>query len=84
MPHNFDSKATFQGFKINSYRSRNRGESFRANENAKNTLLISPSTSMEPPLISEFRKGHRSPILEIGILNNVKGIYRPSLSTHCP
>lgn len=71
---NIDARITFQGFGNSNYRSREVGEAFRALDDAKVIQLIYPSTSVEVPIIPDFRKSPRLQILDTGILNHTLGI----------
>ena len=73
-PHYLDSRVTFQGFGNSNYRSREVGESFRALDDAKIIQLIYPGTSVEFPLIVDYKKSPRMQFLDTGILNFVLGI----------
>ena len=73
-PNYLDSRVTFQGFGNSNYRSREVGESFRALDDAKIIQLIYPGTSVEFPLLSDYKKSPRMQFLDTGILNFALGI----------
>jgi predicted AAA+ superfamily ATPase len=73
-PFYLDSRVTFQGFGKSNYRSREVGESFRALDDAKIIQLIFPGTSVEYPLITDFRKSPRLQFLDTGLLNHALSI----------
>ena len=73
-PNYLDSRITFQGFGNSNYRSREVGESFRALDDAKIIQLIYPGTSVEFPLIADYKKSPRMQFLDTGILNFALGI----------
>lgn len=79
-PLYLDDRVTFQGFGKSNYRSREVGESFGALDDAKIIQLIYPSTSVEPPLVADFRKSPRLQFLDTGILNHTLGIQSELLS----
>jgi predicted AAA+ superfamily ATPase len=73
-PFYMDSRVTFQGFGKSNYRSREVGESFRALDDAKIIQLIYPSTSLEYPIVTDFRKSPRLQFLDTGLLNHALNI----------
>lgn len=73
-PYYLDSRVTFQGFGNSHYKSREVGESFRALDDAKIIQLIYPGTSVEFPLIADYKKSPRMQFLDTGILNFTLGI----------
>lgn len=64
-----DERIKFQNFGKSNYKSREVGEAFRSLDDAKVIQVIYPSTSMEPPIISDFKKSPRLQFLDTGILN---------------
>jgi len=60
----------FEGFGKSNYRSREVGEVMRALDLAGIVRLIYPSTSLEPPIVSDLRKRPRLQFLDTGLLNN--------------
>lgn len=73
-PYYLDKRIVFQGFGNSNYRSREVGESFRALDDAKIIQLIYPGTSVELPLIADYKKSPRMQFLDTGILNFALGI----------
>ncbi len=73
-PLYLDSRITFQRFGNSNYRSREVGESFRALDDAKIIQLIYPGTSVDFPLIEDFKKSPRLQFLDTGLLNYALGI----------
>ena len=73
-PLYLDSRVTFQGFGKSNYRSREVGESFRALDDAKIIQLIYPGTSVDFPLIADYRKSPRLQFSDTGLLNHALGI----------
>lgn len=73
-PYYLDSRVTFQGFGNSNYKSREVGESFRALDDSKIIQLIYPGTSVEFPIITDYKKSPRMQFLDTGILNFALGI----------
>lgn len=73
-PQSLDKRIQFQGFGNSNYRSREVGESFRALDDAKIIQLIYPSTTVEFPIIADFKKSPRLQFLDTGLLNFALGI----------
>ncbi|MDD2548699.1 MAG: AAA family ATPase [Bacteroidales bacterium] len=73
-PQYVDKRIQFQGFGNSNYRSREVGESFRALDDAKIIQLIYPGTSVEFPLLVDYKKSPRLQFLDTGILNVALGI----------
>jgi len=69
-PHEPD-RIKFEGFGRSNYRSREVGEALRALDLAKIIQLIYPTTSMEPPIATDFRKRPRLQFLDTGLLNQI-------------
>jgi predicted AAA+ superfamily ATPase len=69
-PHETD-RIKFEGFGKSSYRSREVGEAIRALDQANIIRLLYPSTSLEPPIISDFRKRPRLQFIDTGLLNQI-------------
>jgi predicted AAA+ superfamily ATPase len=68
--YNFlDQRVTFQNFGNSNYKSREVGEAFRSLDEAKVIQLIYPTTEVELPAISDFRKKPRLQFLDIGLVN---------------
>jgi hypothetical protein len=69
--YNFlDQRVTFQNFGNSNYKSREVGEAFRSLDEAKVIQLIYPSTSVDYPVILDFRKKPRLQFLDIGLVNH--------------
>ena len=69
--YNFlDQRVTFQNFGNSNYKSREVGEAFRSLDEAKVIQLIYPSTSVDFPIIPDFRKKPRLQFLDIGLVNH--------------
>ncbi len=64
-----DKRVTFQGFGNSNYKSREVGEAFRSLDEAKVIQMIYPTTEVEIPVISDFRKKPRLQFLDIGLVN---------------
>ncbi|ADR22712.1 ATPase [Marivirga tractuosa] len=73
-PLYLDARVTFQGFGNSNYRSREVGESFRALDDTKIIQLIYPGTSVDYPLVTDYRKSPRLQFLDTGLLNHALGI----------
>jgi len=61
----------FEGFGNSNYRSREVGEAIRSLDLARVIQLVYPSTSLCPPLITDYKKRPRLQFLDTGMLNNV-------------
>lgn len=71
-----DQRIKFQHFGNSNYKSREVSEALRSLDDAKVIQIIYPSTSLEPPIISDFKKSPRLQFLDTGILNfdlNIQG-----------
>ena len=79
-PLYLDKRITFQGFGSSNYRSREVSECFRALDDAKVIQLIYPSTTVESPIIPDFKKSPRMQFLDTGILNHALDILPHLLS----
>ena len=69
-----DGRIQFQNFGKSNYRSREVGEALRNLHQAKIIQLIYPTTSLEVPIIPDFKKSPRLQFLDTGILNYILGI----------
>ncbi|MEX1191711.1 MAG: AAA family ATPase [Brumimicrobium sp.] len=69
-PLHMDNRVTFQGFGKSNYRSREVGEGFRALDDAKIIQLIYPGTSVDFPIVADYRKSPRLQFLDTGLLNH--------------
>ena len=79
-PLYLDKRITFQGFGSSNYKSREVSECFRALDDAKVIQLIYPSTTVESPIITDFKKSPRMQFLDTGILNHALDILPHLLS----
>lgn len=61
----------FEGFGNSNYRSREVGEALRSLDLARVIQLVYPSTSLKPPMITDYKKRPRLQFLDTGMLNNV-------------
>lgn len=73
-PNFIDQRIKFQNFGNSNYKSREVGEALRDLDKAKVIRLLYPTTSMEPPVINDFKKSPRLQVLDTGIVNYVLGI----------
>ncbi len=69
-PHVKD-RVQFAGFGNSNYRSREVGEALRALDLAKIIQLIYPSTSLCPPVITDYKKRPRLQFIDTGMLNQI-------------
>ena len=69
-----DGRIKFQNFGKSNYQSREVGEALRNLHQAKIIQLIYPTTSVEVPIIPDFKKSPRLQFLDTGILNYILGI----------
>jgi uncharacterized protein len=68
--HNFlDERVTFQNFGNSNYKSREVAEAFRSLDDAKVIQLIYPTTDVEFPMKTDFKKKPRLQFLDIGLVN---------------
>jgi predicted AAA+ superfamily ATPase len=61
----------FEGFGNSNYRSREVGEALRSLDLAKIIRLIYPTTNLEPPIATDFKKRPRLQFLDTGMLNHI-------------
>lgn len=64
-----DKRIKFQNFGNSAYKSREVGEAFRNLDKAKVIQIIYPSTQIEPPILSDYKKSPRIQMLDTGLLN---------------
>jgi uncharacterized protein len=69
-----DERIKFQNFGKSNYQSREVGEALRNLHQAKIIQLIYPTTSVEVPIIPDFKKSPRLQFLDTGIVNHILGI----------
>ncbi len=67
-PHEKD-RIKFEGFGNSNYRSREVGEAMRALDMAGIIRLIYPTTSLTPPVVTDYKKRPRLQFLDTGLLN---------------
>lgn len=67
-------RISFAGFGKSNYRSREVGEALRTLERAMLIYLLRPSTSVEIPIVPDFRKSPRLQFLDTGLLNYFVGL----------
>jgi predicted AAA+ superfamily ATPase len=79
-PLYLDKRVTYHGFGSSNYKSREVRSCFRALDEAKVIQLIHPSTSVEPPIITDFKKSPRMQFLDTGILNHALDLFPHLLS----
>lgn len=73
--HGFlEQRIKFQNFGNSNYKSREVGEAFNSLHQAKILRLVFPTTSIEPPLLTDFKKSPRMQFLDTGLLNYMIGI----------
>lgn len=73
-PYCIDQRIKFQNFGNSNYKSREVGEALRDLDKAKVIRLLYPTTSIAPPIISDFKKSPRLQVLDTGIVNYALGI----------
>jgi predicted AAA+ superfamily ATPase len=64
----------FEKFGKSSYRSREVGEAMRTLGMAKVIQMIYPTTSLQPPIITDLKKRPRLQLLDTGLLNHALGL----------
>lgn len=69
-----DQRIKFQNFGNSNYKSREVGEALRDLDKAKVIRMLYPTTSMMPPIISDYKKSPRLQVLDTGIVNYALGI----------
>ena len=73
-PYEAGKRIKFQGFGSSSYGSREMGEALKTLEKAMLITLIYPTTSIDPPLIPDYRKSPRLQFLDTGLINYFVGL----------
>jgi len=71
----------FQGFGNSNYKSREMGEALKLLEKAMLIYLLYPSSSVNPPLLPNFRKAPRLQVLDTGMLNYFGGFQKDLFGT---
>lgn len=73
-PDYLDERIKFQNFGKSNYRSREVSQAFQSISSAGLIKLIYPTTSLKPPIQTDYKKSPRLQFLDIGIVNNIRGI----------
>ncbi|MEX1192247.1 MAG: AAA family ATPase [Brumimicrobium sp.] len=73
-PNFLDERVKFQNFGNSNYRSREVSEAMKSIDAAGLIKLIYPTTALSPPIQSDFKKSPRLQFLDVGIVNNIRGI----------
>jgi hypothetical protein len=74
IPFEAGKRIKFHGFGNSNYRSREVGEAMRTIERAMLLSLIYPSTSLQPPLVPDFKKSPKLQFVDTGLLNHFAGL----------
>ena len=69
-----DQRIKFQNFGNSNYKSREVGEALRSLDGAKIIRLIYPTTNVETPIQTNFKKSPRLQFLDTGLVNHVLGL----------
>ncbi len=78
--HYIDKRIKFQNFGNSNYKSREVGEAMRNLDRALIVQLIYPTTDIEIPVKSDFKKSPKIQILDTGIVNYTLGLQAEMLS----
>lgn len=73
-PFEAGKRITFTGFGKSNYRSREVGEALRTLERAQLIYLFQPTSSVEIPIVPDFKKSPRLQFLDTGLLNYFVGL----------
>jgi hypothetical protein len=73
-PLHAGERIQFAGFGKSNYRSREAGEALRILERAMLIHLLYPTTSMEIPMLPDYKKSPRLQFLDIGLVNFAAGL----------
>ena len=73
-PYQVDKRIKYQNFGNSNYKSREVSEAFRNLDKAKVIQLVYPTTSIDVPIMPDFKKSPRLQFLDTGILNYILGI----------
>lgn len=73
-PNFLDERVKFQNFGHSNYRSREVSEAMKSIDAAGLIKLIYPTTAIQPPIQSDFKKAPRLQFLDAGIVNNIRGV----------
>ncbi|MCO5230605.1 MAG: AAA family ATPase [Chitinophagales bacterium] len=68
-PKHIDERIKYQNFANSNYRSREVSEAFQALDMAKVIQILTPSTSMEIPILPDYKKSPKLQVLDTGIVN---------------
>ncbi|MCY3997988.1 MAG: AAA family ATPase [Flavobacteriaceae bacterium] len=79
-PYFIDQRIKFQNFGKSDYKSREVSQVFRRLSESQIIRLVYPTTSVEPPIIPDYRKSPKLQFLDIGILNHLLEIQGQMLS----
>lgn len=69
-PHEKD-RIKFERFGNSNYRSREVGDALKALDLARIIRLVYPTTSLQPPIITDYKKRPRLQFLDTGLLNQI-------------
>ncbi|MCO5233421.1 MAG: AAA family ATPase [Chitinophagales bacterium] len=73
-PKFIDERIKYQNFANSNYRSREVSEAFLALDMAKVVQILTPSTSMDIPILPDYKKSPKLQVLDTGIVNYSLGI----------
>lgn len=73
-PNFLDERVKFQNFGNSNYRSREVSEAMKSIDSAGLIKLIYPTTVLSPPMQVDYKKSPRLQFLDVGIVNNTRGI----------
>jgi predicted AAA+ superfamily ATPase len=73
-PNFLDERVKFQNFGNSNYRSREVSEAMKSIDSGGLIKLIYPTTALSPPIQSDFKKSPRLQFLDVGIVNNIRGV----------
>lgn len=74
IPFEAGKRIKFQGFGNSNYRSREVGEALRTIERAMLIYLIYPSTSLQLPILADYKKVPKLQFIDTGLLNYFAGL----------
>lgn len=74
IPFEAGKRIKFQGFGNSNYRSREVGEALRTIERAMLIYLIYPSTSLQLPILADYKKAPKLQFIDTGLLNYFVGL----------
>ena len=73
-PYQVDKRIKYQNFGNSNYKSREVSEALRNLDKAKVIQLVYPTTSIDIPIMPDFKKSPRLQFMDTGILNYILGI----------